>query len=80
MFEIFKNIYNSFYEIPTHYMNFENGLYSHVFTILSIILILFLVCFMIKQIVNVFKLKKINKSTKIKIEKLLIDNLKEIKK
>jgi hypothetical protein len=75
MIDFLKNIYNHFYEISLA-LGVEGEFYINLFSILLILLIIFLTVFLVKTCIQYFNL--LNEAQKIKrrIYKLFIETLK----
>jgi len=74
MIEFFKNIYNAVYEIPRFYLGIEEK-YCNIFTILSIIIMVGVLCYLIKIMLEVKKMRKKRKSIKRNIDKSFVSLL-----
>ncbi len=69
MIDFFRSVYYAFYDIPKNYIGIKGERELHIFTVLSILLLISFITFMTKNIIETHKLIKHNKKIKRSIEK-----------
>lgn len=74
MIEFLKKIYEAVYEIPRFYIGIEEK-YCHIFSILSMIIMIGTLCFLIKIILEVCQMRKKRKGINRNIDKSLVNLL-----
>jgi hypothetical protein len=77
IWEFLKRFYEEAYDVPNFYLEIEDKLYCHVFTIFFILSIFLGVAYVIKMLLSLRETKEDRMKRKKKMEKLILGVLEE---
>ena len=77
IWEFFKDLYVSAYDLPSFYLGIEGELECHIFTILFLILLTLGWVWIIKMRIEIYRIRKSSRASKKRIDKLLLGVLEE---
>lgn len=80
MIEFFKGLYESLKNDLVYYLGIDGKIFQNIFTSLFLLLLLLAFLFIIKNLLQYFKLLKRSKDRKRKIDKMIINTMQDSSK
>ena len=77
IWEFFKRAYEEVYDLPNFYLEIENELYCHIFSIFFILALFLALLFIIKNMVEMRRSGRKDKKRRIRMEKSILGVLEE---